>query len=255
MPRGDTGEATNKAITALRKVAMPDKHNPKAEIIALSRDRFEYFSRAKNHVTAQALKEGVIISSERLGYSNRYDDEYPASWPDVKQRLETGYQQLRAFEQEFNNPDGEQEVYGFHAQQALENGLKGWISAAELSYDRIHNLEQLSETLLSDSDQNQCQAAGQLQALLDYTRTGYRNEDGGYQNWLTSYSVKYRYEGVGFQMHNLEEERFEREIATAFDSIVKRAFELTGRDSSNLDPPPRRQRQPPASTQDQERPS
>ena len=239
---GDTAASRKKAITALSKGALQDRHNPKAEIIAMSRDRFDYFSRAKNHVTAQALKEGVIMSSERLGYGNQYDDHYSASWPDVKQKLESGYQQLRAFEREFNNPDGEQEVYGFHAQQAVENALKGWISAAELTYDRSHNLEHLSATLLSNGDQNQCQAAVELQTLLDYTRTGHLNEDGSYQNWLTSYSVKYRYEGVGFRMHSLDEKRFEREITTTFDSMAKRAFELTKTDNSDLDPPPTRQR-------------
>ena len=74
---GDTAASRKKAITALSKGALQDGHNPKAEIIAMSRDRFDYFSRAKNHVTAQALKEGVIMSSERLGYGNQYDDHYP----------------------------------------------------------------------------------------------------------------------------------------------------------------------------------
>ncbi len=66
------------------------------------------------------------------------------------------------------------EVYGFHAQQAVEKTLKAWLSLVGLEYPRIHDLGELLELLL---DQHQS-IPNQFLALAD----------------LTDFAVQFRYE-------------------------------------------------------------
>ncbi len=39
------------------------------------------------------------------------------------------------------------EMFGFHAQQAVEKGLKAWLAAKGVEYPRIHDLERLLDML------------------------------------------------------------------------------------------------------------
>lgn len=116
--------------------------------IGMTRDKFNYARRAKNHVAAQALRDGVIMSGEKLDYTPDYDDGYPANWPDIRERLQAAHRNLAAFDYLIANPDIDQEIYGFNAQQSVENAIKGWLSAADLRYDRSHDLDELTEPLL-----------------------------------------------------------------------------------------------------------
>lgn len=211
------------------------EHPPElgVDIIPMEKERFDYSRRAKNHVAAQALRDGIIMS-EKLDFSNQYQDDYPDSWPDVKQRLQATYRHLGTFEREFNHPEGEQESYGFHAQQAVENAMKAWMSAAEIDYQRIHDLQDTAERILNDPAETNTLAAAQLRILMDYTTFEDPAHPGEYENWLIKYAVTYRYEGTGFRMDNLEKERFGREIMAATLTFVNRAHELCGTDNSDL---------------------
>ena len=209
---------------------------PQVDIIAVARERFEYCRRAKNHVTAQALRDGVVMSEAGLNYGGQYDDDYPASWPDVKERLQAAYRHLGAFSRELAHPDGEQEIYGFHAQQAVENALKAWLSAADLNYRRVHDLEETAQTLLDDPDESRTLAAEQLRLLLDYTRFAEPDHPGEYDNWLTRYAVHYRYGGTTFRMTDLDRERFSAAINLAVHTFANRAGELTGTDDTDVFP-------------------
>ena len=204
------------------------------DIIPMEKEKFEYSRRAKNHVAAQALRDGIIMSGEKLDFSSQYQDDYPDSWPDVKQRLQATYRHLGTFDREFNHPEGEQESYGFHAQQAVENAMKAWMSAAEIDYQRIHDLQDTAERILNDPVETSTLAAAQLRLLLDYTTfqdPDHRNE---HENWLAKYEVTYRYEGTGFRMDELEKTRFRQEVVAAALTFVNRAHELCGTDNSDL---------------------
>ena len=203
------------------------EHPPElgVDIVPMEMERFEYSRRAKNHVAGQAMRDGIIMNGEKLDFSNNYEDDYPESWPDVKQRLQATYRHLGTFDREFSHPEGEQESYGFHAQQAVENAMKAWMSAADIDYHRIHDLEDAAERILNDPVENNTLAAGQLRLLMDYTT---------FENWLTKYAVAYRYEGTGFRMDDLEKTRFRQEIVAATLTFVNRAHELCGTDDSDL---------------------
>ena len=204
------------------------------DIIPMEKEKFEYSRRAKNHVAAQALRDGIIMSGEKLDFSSQYQDDYPDSWPDVKDRINATYRQLSSFEILFNHSDGAQEDYGFHAQQAVENAMKAWMSAAEIDYRLNHDLQEAAQLIIGDPAESQTLAAVQLRLLLDYTTfqdPDHRNE---HENWLAKYAVTYRYEGTGFRMDELEKTKFRQEIVAAALTFVNRAHELCGTDDSDL---------------------
>ena len=212
------------------------EHPPElgVDIVPMEIERFEYSRRAKNHVAGQAMRDGIIMSGEKLDFSNNYEDDYPESWPDVKDRINATYRQLNSFEILFNHPEGAQEDYGFHAQQAVENAMKAWMSSAEIDYRLNHDLQEAAELILDNPTESQTLAAEQLRILMDYTSFEDPDHPGEYENWLTKYAVAYRYEGTSFRMDELERTRFRQEIAAATLTFVNRAHELCGTDDTDL---------------------
>ncbi len=205
------------------------------DVTAMTRERFEYCKRAKNHVAGQALRDGTVMNGERFDHDNSCEDHYPESWPDVKERIQAAYRQLDTFNRMMEPESFHQEDYGFHAQQAVENALKAWMSAANLSYGRIHDIEEIAEELVENPTEIRTLAGAQLQLMLDYTRFENPDHPGESLNWLTLYAVHYRYSGAGFRMNDLDRDRFQTEINLAVHSFVNRAFDLTGTDETDLD--------------------
>ena len=99
------------------------------------------------------------MSGERFDQSDAYADQYPASWPDVKERIITAQRNIRTMEIIIANLPDDLESYGFHAQQAVENSIKAWISAANLSYRTVHDLVEIAEALFNDPTESNCPAA------------------------------------------------------------------------------------------------
>lgn len=225
---------TSRAGKAVRTYFELNPPRLDADVIPIGKAKFDYCRRAKNHVAAQAMRDGIIMSGERLDYNHSYDDGYPDSWPDVKERLQAAYRHLGTFQREITHPDGYQEMYGFHAQQAIENAIKAWLSAADLDYRRVHNLAEPAETLLDDPNEGSTLAAAQLRLLIDYTSYERTDRPGEYENWLSLYAVHYRYAGASFRMDDLERSRFQREITLAARTFINRAYELTGTSESDV---------------------
>jgi len=197
-----------------------------ADVVPIRKDKFDYCRHAKNHVAGQAMRDGIIMGGKNIDPNPA--DDYSDNWPDVKERLQAAYRHLGTFTREIEHRDGEQEMYGFHAQQAIENAIIAWLSAADLDYRRVHNLAEPAEILLNDPSESNTLAAAQLRLLMDYT--SYEKEDppGEVANWLSLYAVVYRYSGARFRMDDLERNRFQREITLAVRTFINRAYELTG---------------------------
>ena len=136
------------------------------------------------------------MGSERLQFSSNYEDNYPESWPNVKWRIQAAYRNLGGFRRELEHPEGEQENYCFHAQQAVENSLKAWISAEELDYSAIHDLDSAAQPVLEHPAESQTLAAQQLRMLLDYATTPDPNDPEETVNWLSIYGTSYRHRGT-----------------------------------------------------------
>ena len=126
-----------------------------------------------NHVAAQAARDGVDMNGEKEDYEP--DIKRNFDWEDVRQRVINTDRELIALEWLIEG-DMPQETIGFHAQQALENILKGWISAVGISYGNTHDLEELLKIIKTSPEEMDTRAGEELQ-------------------WLTAYAVKYRYWG------------------------------------------------------------
>ena len=169
-------------------------------------DRSEYL-RCRggiNHVAAQAARDGVDMNGEKEEYEP--DGGQRFDWEDVRQRVINADRELITLEglAEGNFP---QEAVGFHAQQALENILKGWISAIGERYDNTHDLGRLTGIIRNIPEERNTPAADELR-------------------WLSRYAVSYRYTGAVVEMGDAAE--LHRAIARTVAAIGERIKDLTG---------------------------
>ena len=229
-PAAGRGRATRVA----REYFRDNPPRLRVDVVTMDARTFNYCRRAKNHVAAQAMRDGVLMSEENLDLSGSYDDGYPDSWPDVKERLQAVYRHLGAFGREIDHPDGVQEIFGFHAQQAVENAIKAWLSAAGLEYRAVHDLQEVADQILADPTEAGTLAAAQLRLLIGYTSFPNAGHAGGPDNWLTLYAVSYRYSGTAFRMDDVDRDRFRAEINLAVRTFTNRAYELTGTNEADV---------------------
>ena len=146
------------------------------DLVHLSEDAFHDGRRARNHVAGQAVRDGFDANGDKVNY----DNPTPTNWPDIRQRIANAERELRVLNILVEG-NADQEAIGFHAQQAIENALKGWISALDADYRNIHDLAELIAIIRRHPQESDTPAGEQL-------------------TWLTSYAVEYRYEGAQVQM-------------------------------------------------------
>ena len=214
------------------------------QILPISRDKFNYCKRAINHVAGQAWRQGVNMASENQNHDSSnetdedgheaYDDGYPASWPDVSQRLTAATRNLRSMNRLLQYGEEEQVTAGLLAQQAVENALKAWLSATNSAYGNIHSLTTLAELALRNTNERDTEAGAELTRLMAETTYVAEESPETAINWLTYYAVKYRYEGTSYTMSPEEAETFFGGITRATGAIAQRAHQLTGTTPEDL---------------------
>ena len=225
-------------ISRAQKAAKAHMHRcpPKlrVDIVAMETGRFHHSRKAQNHVAGQAARKGIIMAPERLECSGNHKDDHPDSWPDVRERILAAHRNMGTFQRELEHPEGVQESYGFHAQQAVENSLKAWVSAAGLTYSRVHDLDDLVSGILNHPTESATLAAEQLKLLMDYTTVQDPRTPEDTINWLTRCAVQYRYEGTRHTLDEPERARFKEEILLASHTFINRAQELTNTTNADL---------------------
>ena len=171
------------------------------DLVHLSEDAFHDGRRARNHVAGQAVRDGFDANGDKVSY----DNPTPTNWPDIRQRIANAERELRVLNILVEG-NADQEAIGFHAQQAIENALKGWISALDDDYRNTHELGKLVAIIRQHPQEEDTPAGEQL-------------------TWLTSYAVEYRYEGAQVQM----DDRFEllAGITETVQAIIDRIRTLT----------------------------
>jgi len=80
----------------------------------------------------------------------------------------------RALESMLDENLFDQEIFGFHAEQAVEKGVKSWLNLVDIEYPKIHDLEKLF-ALLKEARQN---VPDEFRKLMD----------------LSDFAVQFRYE-------------------------------------------------------------
>ncbi len=212
------------------------EHSPELDfdLVAMTKPQFDYCRRARNHVAAQALRDGVIMNGEKFDAPAPHADRYPPNWPDVKQRVLNARRHLRAMGYLLmDEADEIQEEIGYHAQQAVANALKGWLSALDLDYRNRHNIRSLAARILRDAGEVGTTPGMQLIRLMEYLHDP-ASDPAEPEDWLTRYAVHYRYQGAGYRMAALDRERFALEIRNAVTASIDRIYEITGTGDADL---------------------
>ena len=176
-------------------------HRVGVDVLSMTADEFLHNRRARNHVAGQAARDGVDMNGESVPP----DDQEPTNLPDIRQRIINAERELCTLSILIEG-DGPQESIGFHAQQAVENALKGWISALDADYRNIHDIEELAAIVRRHPTEDDTPAAERL-------------------GWLTKYAVKYRYEGARVEMDDPHELFWA--VTFAVEAIIDRIRTLT----------------------------
>ena len=178
------------------------------DVVDFTKSRFAYCRRARNHVAGQALRNGVIVSEAGLNPGDFPADSNgePTNWPDIRQRSIAATRNIVSMTALITTNSPLEDV-GFHARQAVENALKGWISALDDEYRNIHDLGELAAIVRKHLAENDTPAGESL-------------------DWLTRYAVDYRYEGARV---NLDDPPGLLEAVSALvDAVADRIKTLTG---------------------------
>lgn len=91
------------------------------------------------------------------------------------------------------------EIFGFHAQQAVEKALKAWLSLAGVAYPKIHDLEELFALL----DEHGEPVPERFHFLVD----------------LTDFAVQFRYEAFEDFDEKLDRVEVIRQVAELVDHV------------------------------------
>ena len=176
-------------------------HPVDVDLVQLTADDFNEGRRAKNHVAGQAVRDGFHVNEDKV----TYDNPNPSNWPDIRQRIINSQRELDDLAK-LIEVGGSQEAIGFHAQQSIENALKGWISALDADYTNTHNLVDLAAIVRRHPSE-------------DETPAGER------QVWLTEYAVRYRYHGIVVDVEDRSE--LFSSVSSTVHAIIDRIHTLT----------------------------
>ena len=117
------------------------------QLVWFAREEFQERQRYINHVTTQALLDGVVMSENPEDFRSRYADdgeesEYEYDWTNYENRLYHAEQHVIAFE-DLINLGRTDLLVGQQAHSALEHAMKAVIAAHGGTYSSTHNLGRL----------------------------------------------------------------------------------------------------------------
>ena len=99
------------------------------------------------------------------------------------------------------------EIFGFHAQQAVEKAIKAWLSCAGVVYPKTHDLALLMATL---EDQGET-ITDDIRSLMD----------------LTDFAVQFRYEAFEDIEEMLDRKHMLQQAASLIERVERRLEETT----------------------------
>lgn len=207
------------------------------DVFSMTRKEFGRCRRANQHIAGQAARYGVAMNGEDLDGASGYQDSYPDHWPETRQRLENTEEYLYQFNQMVAENHWNQRMLGFSAQQAVENALKGWLSAHNDPRTFSHELTGLWNDIQGIEDWAN-PTTEELRKLVNslFDRVRYEDPDspGEDMDWLSNYAPTYRYGRTSYNM--TPDERLELHEAgnKALTAIVDRVHAISGTTNSDL---------------------
>ena len=211
------------------------------DVIGIMRQRFGYCRRARNHVAGQVLRDGVIMNDDEFDdlSDEDFDDGYPRDWPDIRQRLINARRWLRSLNHNIDTGNDDQELIGFIAQQAVENALKGWISAIDCDYTNVHRIDLLADIVMDNVAHGSSPVRQELDALIEFialpTEQLAQRQGNEPREWLTGYAVAYRYGGAEHELNATGYRELQERIGGAVEAFVAEIFRITGTGPEDLE--------------------
>ena len=205
------------------------------DAIGIRRGQFERFRKANQHIAGQAARYGVIVSGEKLEPTTSNGDTYPDHWPETRRRIERAEAWNQSLADVIENQH--QELVGFTAQQAVENALKGWLSAYNDARTFGHDLTELWDDIQDIEDWKDPELGRVLEAgneLFGFIRYPSPDEPAEYRDWLTDYAARYRYAGTAHLMAIDERQELRQLVNQFVIAVVTRIHRLSGTDSSDV---------------------
>lgn len=199
------------------------------DVIGITRTQFERCSRANQHIAGQAARYGVNVSEEQLEPASSNSDGYPDHWPETRRRIERAQAWNQSLADVIENQH--QELIGFTAQQAVENALKGWLSAYNDTRTFGHDLTELWDDIKEIEDWSNPDLSRAVQTgndLFNFTRYRNPNDPDEYKDWLTDYAARYRYAGTLHIMTGSERRELQRLVNEFVIDVVARIHGLSG---------------------------
>lgn len=127
-----------------------------------------------------------------------------AEYDEARQLLTAAYKDLRALQNMTDTAVFADEVFGFHAQQAIEKTLKAWLAMLGAVYPRTHDITLLLSILTAHG-----QSVDSLDDLIEFN----------------PYAVQFRYEAFD----EIGGDPLQRGIAiTRVSELVRKVEELVG---------------------------
>ena len=208
------------------------------DVIGMSRKQFERCRRAKQHIAGQADTYGVVMSGEELEYRSGYEDEYPDHWPETARRIRYAESWMENYNERIRIDHWDQQATLFEAQQAVENALKGILSAYNERVTYTHDLKNCWSGVVRLESGNPA-AAESLQhgrELFDYVDCPNPARPDGPQDWLTLYAVRYRYTEPDGYMSRAEKLELYHLIKPFVEVLVEYAYRLSGTTEQDVYP-------------------
>lgn len=221
-----------------------------AEVIGMTRTQFDRCRRANQHIAGQAARYGVIMNGAPLPQPPPRNDAYPDHWPETRRRIENAETWNRTLADLTASDHWHQELIGFAAQQAVENALKGWLSACNDHRTWGHRLSPLWNDLRSMEDWSQpgltelYRAVRELFRMTEYTDPRHPGETA---DWLTDYAARYRYAGTPHRMTAATRRELQQKVDAVVTAVVNRIHAISGTAETDVypaglkpwnDPPP-----------------
>ena len=189
---------------------------------------FQRGRRARNHVTARALREGVVFGGEALHIPIDTGDGYPDGWPDVKHNLESAHDYLHVTAKA---TDVSPAARGECIRHATEHALRAWISAVDLDYPITKNITDLGNIIISSGTESAHPVAHHLRRFLGYIS---ESEGDGGPDMLTRYAV---WEDRGILNRSITRLEMEMLVAEAHGlatAIIGHVHDITGTSQADL---------------------
>lgn len=211
-------------------------------IVNMTLAEFQRNRRAKQHLAGQADHYGVAIGMEKMSCDAGagYEDDYPGHWPATRQRLENVAEWGKQFNDMVADDHWNQKLMGFSAQQAVENALRGLLSAHNDPTTFRHGLDGIWEYYVNtyhDPDDPETKELYQSATeLMEHTRYPDPASPTGYGNWLTRYAADYRYNIAPRPMARSEKVELQALVNDAANRLVARIHQLSGTTEDDVFP-------------------